>query len=510
MSSEPERAVRLDEDQLYGRLALLSGAVSPDLLRRALGEWAAGGASRRIGLFLVERGWIGREADEALQAEVDRRRRAFEYARRRQRDISLARIALEKRILTVGQVNEAIREQHALEAKGQRFYLGQILVKHGLIPAGRFVDLARELARLDLYCESCDRRYHQEDTSSSGEAAPASCPKCREPLLYPGAPEPDLLDSPVEPASDSGAGERAHEFAARVDDEGVYQLVDLTLPREIGPYQVTEELARGGMGIIYAGRDPRSGEQVAIKVLKDGESAKDADLRRFHHEIEGASRLAHPNIVAVRHSGVHQGTPYYIMDFIQGRTLRQRLRSRDIGVTEAIRLLAQAARAVDYAHSQGVIHRDLKPSNLLVDLSGNCLVADFGLAKFRFLTNRTLTRAGDTIGTPYYMPPEQVSAKPGEIDHRADVYSLGAILYQVLAGEPPFTGQRTYEILEKVKYEEPVPPSRRRPDVSPDLEAIALLALEKEPKKRYDTAREMAEDLEAHLAGKKVRAKRRR
>ncbi len=506
----PPTGGRFDPDQLFGRMALLAGHLTPAALRKALGQWASGGHGT-FGHFLVERGWIPREAFPALQEEVERHTRVARYLRARRRDIALARLVLERGFGSVGPINDAIREQAALEAGGRGLFLGQILVKRGILTAQQFLEINLEVSRLDLFCESCDRRFRRDLLEDSGSEANPLCPECGEPLLYPGAPEPVLLDSDAAGGSTSAgtnATERnAREYGARVDDTGVYQLVDLGIPREIGPYRILEEMARGGMGIIYSGIEEKTGRHVAVKVLRDAENAKDVELKRFHQEIQVASRLRHPNLVTVLHSGVHDGTPYYTMEYIRGRTLRQLLRDGGLELDRAVRILIDVAHGIAYAHSMQVVHRDLKPSNVLVEESGRALVTDFGLAKFRSLAGGTITRSGDTIGTPHYMAPEQVAARPGEVDHRSDVYGLGAILYHVLTGEPPFTGRRTYEILEKVKFEEPVPPRKRRPEAPEALERVCLVSIQKDPARRYDSAEELAEDLERFLAGEPVRAR---
>jgi hypothetical protein len=305
---------------------------------------------------------------------------------------------------------------------------------------------------------------------------------------------------------------RAVEADATVDYvPGNVEAVDepslpgVPLPR-VGDCELMEELGRGGMGVVYRARQFGLGRIVALKILRDGSSASAIDVARFRAEASSAARLDHPHIVPVYAVGDHDGQPYFIMRLIEGQSLSRRLADGPIPAREAAALLAPIARAVDYAHRRGVLHRDLKPSNILVDREGIPHVADFGLAK-RLDVDLDLTSSGAIVGTPGYMAPEQVSVGRGRIGPASDVYSLGAILYQMLTGRPPFQAASALDTIFLVLEQDPLPPRLLNPRVDRDLELISLKCLQKPADLRYSAASGLASDLEAYLAGEPTSAR---
>ena len=254
----------------------------------------------------------------------------------------------------------------------------------------------------------------------------------------------------------------------------------------IGDCELLEELGRGGMGVVYRARQLGLDRIVALKILRDASAASTIDLARFRAEASSAARLDHPHIVPVYAVGDHEGQPYFIMRLIEGQSLARRLAEGPIPAREAAALLAPIARAVDYAHRHGVLHRDLKPSNILVDREGMPHVADFGLAK-RLDVDLDLTSSGAIVGTPGYMAPEQVGMGRGRIGPASDVYSLGAILYQMLTGRPPFQAATALDTVFLVLEQDPLPPRLLNPRVDRDLELISLKCLQKPADLRYPT-----------------------
>lgn len=277
--------------------------------------------------------------------------------------------------------------------------------------------------------------------------------------------------------------------------------------RSFGDYELLEEIARGGMGIIYKARQISLGRIVAVKMLLFGEQSGEELAQRFRAEAAAAASLQHPNIVAIHEVGAHEGQPFFVMEFVEGQSLAQLAAGPPLPATRAARYVRIVAEAIHYAHERGILHRDLKPSNVLVDAFDQPRVTDFGLAK-RLHHDTELTLSGQVLGSPNYMPPEQAAAKRGLVGRRSDVYSLGAILYHLLTGRPPFVGETLTDTLHSVLNTEPVSPRLLNPSVPPDLETLCLKCLEKEPARRYSTAQALAEDLERFLKAEPIRARR--
>jgi tRNA A-37 threonylcarbamoyl transferase component Bud32 len=263
------------------------------------------------------------------------------------------------------------------------------------------------------------------------------------------------------------------------------------LPRAFGEFTLVEEVGRGGMGVVYRARQASLHRTVAVKVIQRGERA------RFQFEAEAAAKLDHPNIVPVYGVGEHDGQPYLCMKYVEGTTLARLVADHPLPPREAARYVAQVARAVHYAHDNGILHRDLKPSNVLIDRQGRPYVSDFGLAKQ--VGGPQLTASNDILGTPSYMPPEQASGRRGKLSPASDVYSLGAILYELLTGRPPFRAATPLDTLLLVLDTEPVPPRQLNPRVDRALELICLKCLQKHSDLRYPSAAALADDLDRFL-----------
>ena len=333
---------------------------------------------------------------------------------------------------------------------------------------------------------------------------------------------------PVWPASSSSAGRQLTVPTLLADPNAVEASEGEPGIGDLGDFRLVAEVGRGGMGVVYEAVQRSLDRRVALKVLPFAAAMDPTQLRRFHTEALAAAQLHHTHIVPVYSVGCERGVHYFAMQFIEGQTLAQAIAERkrmDETPTEryptataipparskehfrrAAGLGIQAAEALDHAHKVGIVHRDIKPANLLLDVQANLWVTDFGLARLRDDTGLTIT--GDLVGTLRYMSPEQALARRTLIDHRTDIYSLGATLYEMMTLQPAIDGQNRQEILCKIAQEEPAPPRRLNPAIPRELETILLKAMNKEPASRYATAQDLADDLRQFLDDKPIRARR--
>jgi serine/threonine-protein kinase len=271
---------------------------------------------------------------------------------------------------------------------------------------------------------------------------------------------------------------------------------------QFGKYVLGAELGRGGMGVVYRARQIDLGREVALKMVLSTHLASPDALERFQEEARAAAGLAHPHIVTVYEAGQIDGQPYFAMQYVAGSSLSQRIRAGPLDAEEAARIVLAVAGAVHHLHQNGIIHRDLKPSNILLDNAGVPYVTDFGLVKtLGDDQHRTIT--GAIVGTPSFMSPEQAAARR-DLGPATDVYSLGAILYELLTGQPPFREESPLDTLVQVLENEPIPPHRLRPEIPGELELICLRCLEKAPGERFTSAAALAEALTAFLKGEET------
>lgn len=282
---------------------------------------------------------------------------------------------------------------------------------------------------------------------------------------------------------------------------------EITLDKvQVPGYQIIQELGRGGMGVVYEARDLRLGRLVALKMILAGAHAGPDELARFRTEAEAVARLQHPNIVQIHHIGEYDSRPYISLEFVSGGSLAQHMNGKPIAPRQAAELVETLARAVEHAHRQGILHRDLKPANVLLQDGpevpsggfGTPKLTDFGLAK-KIDPGAQKTQTGAVVGTPSYMAPEQAGGKSVRVGAGADIYALGAILYEMLTGIPPIRGETPLDTMLLILSEEPVPPSQLQRSVPRDLETICLKCLEKDPARRYASAQALADDLHRYL-----------
>jgi len=312
---------------------------------------------------------------------------------------------------------------------------------------------------------------------------------------------------------ETGLGLLADEAAAEVDLSAVASAKADDLGRaspmlmDFGDYELLEQVGRGGQGIVFRGRQKSLNRIVALKVIGLGRWATEAHLKRFRLEAEAAARLEHPGIVPIHEVGERDGSCYFSMKFVEGGQLDEVARCEPMPIRRAVELIAKVARTVHYAHEHGILHRDIKPGNILLDKKGEPHLTDFGLARL-VESESSVTHTLDVLGTPSYMAPEQAVGNNAAVSSVTDVYGLGAVLYQLLTGQPPFAGGTTYETIRLLCDTEPRQPRLLNPKIDRDLSTICLKCLQKDPKRRYSSALALAEDLERWLKHEPIQARR--
>jgi eukaryotic-like serine/threonine-protein kinase len=275
---------------------------------------------------------------------------------------------------------------------------------------------------------------------------------------------------------------------------------------ERGDYELLEVVGRGGQGVVYRAHQKSLNRTVALKMISVGSWATEAHLKRFRRETEAAASLEHPGIVSIYEVGERDGSCYFSMRFVEGGQLDQVIQREPMSIRQAAELISKVARTVHYAHEHGILHRDIKPGNILLDAKGEPLLTDFGLARL-VEAESTVTRTKEVMGTPSYMAPEQAMGNNAAVSSATDVYGLGAVLYHLLTGHPPFAGGTTYETIKLVLDTDPRQPRLLNPKIDRDLSTICLKCLEKDPKCRYSSALALAKDLERWLKHEPIQAR---
>ena len=380
-----------------------------------------------------------------------------------------------------------------------------------------------------IKCPNCGQVVNAASGGSESGAASTEAPKMEEAataMLSPPAaaaigarPTPGVADQtlktlntahsfPIDPPTRSpSAEEQPAESQATRHTLGA---VNTNPAASAGPtlpgYEIVAELGRGGMGVVYKARQIKANRVVALKMILASRHASVQDRVRFQIETEAVARLQHPNIVQLYEVAEHDGLPFFSLEFCDGGSLDRRLKTWQPTAREAAELVEALARAMHYAHLRGVVHRDLKPANVLLAGDGTPKITDFGLAK-QMDSGSDLSKSGAIMGTPSYMAPEQAEGKVHDTGPAADVYALGSLLYELLAGRPPFKAETAFETLKQVLTDEPTPPSRLRSGTPRDLETICLKCLRKQPGQRYASAGALADDLRRYQRGEVISAR---
>src|SRR5207249_3022812 len=334
--------------------------------------------------------------------------------------------------------------------------------------------------------------------------AKRSCRKCRA-TIPPNPPQHSCGACLLE----TGLGSVEPEREVNVDPSTPLRtsLASSPMLMDFGDYELLEQIGRGGQGVVFRAHQKSLNRTVALKVISLGQWASEAHVKRFRREAEAAARLEHPCIVPIYEVGERDGSCYFSMKFVEGGQLDEVVRREPMPPRRAAELIAKVARTVHYAHEHGILHRDIKPGNILLDKNGEPHLTDFGLARL-VESESTVTRTLEVLGTPSYMAPEQAVGNKAHLTSATDVYGLGAVLYQLLTGQPPFAGGTTYETIKLLLETEPRQPRFLNPKIDRDLSTICLKCLEKDPARRYPSALALAEDLERWLKHEPIQARR--
>jgi tetratricopeptide (TPR) repeat protein/predicted Ser/Thr protein kinase len=469
-------------ETIVGKVCVERGWVTRDQLVDCLRECATNtdlplpeSSKSRLSDMLVAKGLVTRDQIATLREEVSRiLANDSAYTVVRKGDTALGQILVTAGACSKEHVIEALSiQQHLADRGGAVPRLGEILIQKGYATFAAIEDcLNSQKEKVLLHCVSCRSAYAVVDFSTKKKYV---CKKCAGALLPPGEMPADIPE--------------------------VVTTAQKNAKNILGKYVVVEELGRGGMGVVYKAWESGLKRWVALKVLA-GTGGKE-DLVRFRREAQTAASLRHPNIVGIYEVGDVGEKHVIAMEYVDGDSLA----GQKMPAPKAAAFLAQVARAVEFAHSKGIVHRDIKPHNIMIDREGKAFVMDFGLAK-SLQASSHITMSGTVVGTPSYMAPEQAAGKIAQVGKASDVYSLGAVLYEVLTGLPPFKGPNPVETLRMVVNEEVVPPSRISGAVPKDLETIVLKCLDKESDRRYPTAEALARDLDRFSDGQEINARR--
>ncbi len=410
---------------------------------------------------------------------------------RLERDLhGIGRLVLEKGLASRTQVQRCLDIQRDSAESGVFLKLGEIFVREGLLsPTQVQTLLALQHVRI-LICVRCFAQFNAEDWSP--DKSSQNCPKCAGALVE----ATELKSLAVEDTVSDMPRPSGHDLA--ILDNAV---------RQFANHEILGEISRGGMGIVYKARQRELDRIVALKVLLAGGESSQEQILRFQREARAVAKLKHPNIVAIHEIGEHRGIHYFSMDYVPGVSLEMMIGRTEVPRDTLLGILSKVCRAVQVAHEAGVLHRDLKPSNILVTRENEPYLIDFGIAHCADEHDVRLTRQGYIFGSPLYMAPEYVSGKLTEFSQLCDVYALGVILYQVIAGVTPFEDVETMQVLSRILKEEARPVEDAVPDLHSDLSTICAQAIHKDPRKRYQTAAALASDLERFLAGEPIAAR---
>ena len=488
---------------LIGQIAISQGMVTEEQLAEVVEDQTGKGDPLQLGELLIQKGYlIPEQLRRVLEIQAGRLGEHDGVTLDTLEESLFGRKVVRLGLATEQEVNAALREHGSRHTAGASVRLGQILVEFGSLTPAQVRRVLHRQKKEILFCPAC---FVQYNIVGFRPGVSFRCKACTGELQV---PETDQ-GAPIDPET------QIYELATPDETEGgtfpdhtsrpSYSTTGEIDEETFGNFRILKKIARGGMGIVYQAVQKDLNRVVALKVLMAGEVASEEELRRFRLEASAAANLNHPYIVPIHEVGEVGGRHYFTMDFVKGRTLSRMIRKGGLPIREALIVAKKVADGLDYAHTQGIVHRDIKPANIIVDQFGNPRITDFGIVK-DLLSEQKVTKTGEVMGTPAYMSPEQATGE-GDIDGRADIYSLGAVLYELLTSSPPFKGDNSMEVLMKCLREEPPSPRSLNPSLHRDVETICLKTLEKDPEKRYQKAGDLKRDIERYLNGETIQAR---
>ncbi len=422
-------------------------------------------------------------------------------------DIRLGQYLIQKRACTLRQVNEAMEQQRELRTQAMARPLGGILVEKGYLRQEQLYEALADLGQLELRCPGCNEVHA---VASYNRDTEYRCPRCRSPLVLEESPTiPTIIRSapllsneiPVEAPAGAAAGAPAGSAAAAVAPrEGTG---DPMISKVIGGCQILDRIAKGGMGVVYKARQLNLGRTVAIKILSEELSQDSGYVERFIHEARSAAVLSHGNIVHIIDVGEHNGIYFIIMEYVDGKNLREiLLKQSSIEIRQVLLIGLQVSQALQHAHRRGIIHRDIKPENIMITRDWTVKLADLGLAKkvAGAEPGGGLTHAGAILGTPFYMAPEQAKDF-SRVDQRSDIYSLGVTLYKALTGKVPFDGRTPIEAMIKAIEGKRLGLRELRPEIPIEVEAMVDRMMHRLPEERFQEAGQVITAIEVIMSG---------